>query len=218
MKTVAMMFAGESDIPVNQLGLILDNPPSADSIVVMDAALASAARQERVGMGVSREDLARNVLMALEGAAGERAAVGINARWLKTESERQGASMEVTQQVQAGIIPPDSVVVLERLGYSDSEIVRIQADQRRARGAGVLASLAAQGAQPVNDDKAAADTLRAKFDALGVAIRSGVDPEVAAKQIGLENIKFTGAVPVSLRLPTQDAKALEGGTGPGAGG
>jgi hypothetical protein len=168
MKTVAMMFAGESDIPVNQLGLILDNPPSADSIVVMEAALANTARQERVGMGVSRENLARNVLVALEGSSGEVAAAGLNARWLKTESERQGASMEISQQVTAGILPAESEVVLERLGYTEREIVRIQADQRKARGAEmaaqVLAAAQAQrqaaqqpaGEQPADDANGAA--------------------------------------------------------------
>jgi hypothetical protein len=215
MKTVAMMFAGESDIPVNQLGLILDNPPSADSIVVMDAALANTARQERVGMGVSRENLARNVLVALEGPrAGELAAAGVSARWLKTESERQGASMEISQQVTAGILPPDSEVVLERLGYTEGEIIRIKADQRRARGSLLAASIvdSAQSRTPAdatNQDKAAADTLKAKFEALGIAVRSGVDPDEAARRLGLDGIKFTGAVPVSLRLPETEASGLE---------
>jgi hypothetical protein len=163
MKTVAMMFAGESDIPVNQLGLILDNPPSADSIVVMEAALANTARQERVGMGVSRENLARNVLVALEGSSGEVAAAGLNARWLKTESERQGASMEISQQVTAGILPAESEVVLERLGYTEREIVRIQADQRKARGAEMAAQVLAaaqaqrQAAQQPAGEQPAAD-------------------------------------------------------------
>jgi hypothetical protein len=122
--------------------------------------------------------------------------------------------LELTQQVTAGVIPPDSEVVLEKLGYTEGEIVRIQADQRRARGVAGLAAALGAGGQPVeNQDKAAADTLRAKFDALGVAIRSGVDPENAAAQLGLTGLKFTGAVPVSLRLPQEDASGLEDGSG-----
>jgi hypothetical protein len=53
-----------------------------------------------------------------------------------------------------------------------------------------------------------AQDLKAKYDALGVAVRAGVDPQDAATQLGL-NVRFTGAVPVSLRLPEQDAAALE---------
>lgn len=44
---------------------------------------------------------------------------------------------------------------------------------------------------------------------MGVLIRSGVAPESAAAQVGLDNIEFTGAVPVSLRLPEADATKLE---------
>lgn len=51
--------------------------------------------------------------------------------------------------------------------------------------------------------------MKAKFEALGVAIRSGVDPENAAQLLGLNGVKFTGAMPVSLRLPEKEANALE---------
>lgn len=57
--------------------------------------------------------------------------------------------------------------------------------------------------------------LKVQFDALGVGIRAGVDPDDAATRVGLPGIKFTGAVPVSLRLPTSQADHLEG-TGGGA--
>ncbi len=51
--------------------------------------------------------------------------------------------------------------------------------------------------------------MKTKFDALGVAIRAGVDPQSAATLIGLGGVEFTGAVPVSLRVPESDAKRLE---------
>jgi hypothetical protein len=51
--------------------------------------------------------------------------------------------------------------------------------------------------------------MKERFDALGVAIRAGVDPQDAARQVGLPGIQFTGAVPVSLRLPQSEAKDLE---------
>lgn len=46
-----------------------------------------------------------------------------------------------------------------------------------------------------------ANQMKARFDALGVAIRAGVDPEDAARRVGLPGVKFTGGVPVSLRMP-----------------
>jgi hypothetical protein len=41
--------------------------------------------------------------------------------------------------------------------------------------------------------------MKATFDALGVAIRAGVEPADAARRLGLDGISFTGAMPVSLR-------------------
>lgn len=50
---------------------------------------------------------------------------------------------------------------------------------------------------------------KARADALGVLIRAGVSPDDAARRVGLDGIDFTGAVPVSLRLPEQDARVVE---------
>ena len=51
--------------------------------------------------------------------------------------------------------------------------------------------------------------VKAQADALGVLIRSGVDPAAAAERVGLGGVPFTGAVPVSLRLPEDEADGLE---------
>lgn len=47
------------------------------------------------------------------------------------------------------------------------------------------------------------------FDALGVAVRTGVDPQSALDVLGMPGVKLTGAVPVSLRLPEADSNVLE---------
>jgi hypothetical protein len=64
----------------------------------------------------------------------------------------------------------------------------------------------ATSTDPASGD--AAD-LKQRFDALGVAIRSGVDPDDAARRLGLDGVKFTGAIPVSLRPAAADARELE---------
>jgi hypothetical protein len=52
--------------------------------------------------------------------------------------------------------------------------------------------------------------VKTKADALGALIRAGVEPEDAAREVGLTDVDFTGAVPVSLRLPEAQASGLEG--------
>lgn len=50
-----------------------------------------------------------------------------------------------------------------------------------------------------------AKVLRDQFDALGVAVRTGVKPAWAATKVGLDGAEFTGAVPVTLRQSLEDA-------------
>ena len=81
---------------------------------------------------------------------------------------------------------------------------------------GALAPADASGTDTSAESEANdAKAMREKFDALGVAIRAGVDPDDAAARLGLAGIGFTGAVPTTLRMPADDATALEpvGGVG-----
>ena len=71
---------------------------------------------------------------------------------------------------------------------------------------GALSGSAPGAAQPATETAA---EMKAKFDALGAAIRSGVNPSDAAGRLGLSGLTFTGATPVSLRLPEDDAARLE---------
>jgi RES domain-containing protein len=68
-----------------------------------------------------------------------------------------------------------------------------------------------QAGDPAGAMVTAADpeTVKAQADAMGVLIRSGVEPHDAAVAVGLGQIRFTGAVPVSLRIPQADAAVLE---------
>lgn len=117
----------------------------------------------------------------------------------------------------------ESEVGLEYAGLTREQITRFHAEQRRG-GVGSLIDTLRQSAGQVPDDVAAlasqrgegaaspiedAAELKAKFDALGVAIRAGVDGDSAAAMLGLQGLKFTGATPVALRLPEAQAANLE---------
>lgn len=53
-----------------------------------------------------------------------------------------------------------------------------------------------------------AEDLRARFDALGVAIRAGVDQEQAAARLGLEGLDFPN-LPTTIRVPEREAVGIE---------
>lgn len=52
-------------------------------------------------------------------------------------------------------------------------------------------------------------SIKDRADALGVLVRAGVQPDTAAQMVGLPMAEFTGAVPVSLRVPERQAQSLE---------
>lgn len=74
--------------------------------------------------------------------------------------------------------------------------------------AGAAAAKRDQGIMP-EDLGDRTEEKKKQFDALGVGIRAGADPEYVAKEVGLPDAEFTGAIPVSLRPKEADAKTLE---------
>lgn len=114
------------------------------------------------------------------------------------------------------------------LGYSPEQIA--QDKQRRAEERLALAldltTSPASGAptgdlEPVGDADTPARAapperaesrpgeLKTAFEAVGIAVRAGIDPADAAHRLGLDGLRFTGAIPVSLRLPESEAGDLE---------
>lgn len=121
-----------------------------------------------------------------------------------TLSERYDAA---TKAQAAGV--PWETVMSEVLQFSPTKIEQMSA--QRASEALLAASLATPvgvTAAPAPAREMGAD-VKAQADAMGVLIRSGVQAEDAATRVGLAGLTFTGAVPVSLRLPETEAANLE---------
>ena len=132
--------------------------------------------------------------------------------WRDSESRSFGTVVDgITKLVAAN---PDLLEVLvdDIPGWTQQQAEAARNVIRRSQGGGVVDALrqAATG-QPDAPSQVQRDAsdLKARFDALGVAIRAGVDPDDAARRLGLEGIQFTGATPVSLRQPLDEARGLE---------
>ncbi|WP_342800981.1 phage portal protein [Nocardia sp. No.11] len=223
MRSIAMRFAGATNLSVGTLGVVTDNPSSAEAIHANKEELLIEAENAASVFGHAYCNAIRTgvqIRQRLDKAPPELAKLRVKWRDPATPS-RQAASDSVLKVVQAFPWMADSEVALEQLGWDETTIARAMADKRRAAGAGVLGKLTEAAAQraeqaaPAAAPPAAADpaeeanALKAKFDALGVAIRAGVKPEDAARRLGLDGIEFTGATPASLRLPESQAADLE---------
>lgn len=142
MRSLAAQFAGETDLPLSSLGVVSDNPSSAEAIYAAKEDLVINAQN----LNRSNAQALRNVaLMALAVAHGtdwatERDAGHGVEPMFRDEARPSVVSMSdaLLKQVQAIPWLADTSVALEMLGYAEEQRQRMQADRRRAQGRAVL--------------------------------------------------------------------------------
>lgn len=191
MRMIGALFSGASSIPPNYLGIISDsNPTSAQAIWAQEVDLVRSVEDEWPSFNRGRRALAINTLTALYGDFDPREVASLKSHWqdAKTRSPLEQGQF-VAQQVGAGNFQAGTRATLDLLPISP-DAARLHADENRRASAGGLLerALAQQSAAATATD---ASDLRTRFEALGVAIRAGVDPEDAAQRLGLAGIQFT---------------------------
>lgn len=216
LKQQAQLFSGETSIPLTSLGVSdMSNPSSADSYVASREDLIAEAEGATDDWAPGfRRAMMRALAIANDLKEIPDAWRTIDTKWRSPVYLSRAAQADAGMK-QLTAVPwlAETTVGLELLGLDEQQIKRAESDRRRASVASLTERLTAGGApaqqSPAEADTAAADAMRAKFEALGVAIRAGVKPEDAAARLGLSGIGFTGAVPTTLRLPEGDAAKLE---------
>lgn len=145
MRSLAAQFAGETDLPLSSLGVVSDNPSSAEAIYAAKEDLVIDAQN----LNRSNAQALRNVaLMALAVAHGtdwatERdAGHGIEPMF-RDEARPSVVSMSdaLLKQVQAIPWLADTDVALEMLGYNEEQRQRMQSDKKRAQADAAISSL-----------------------------------------------------------------------------
>ncbi|PFG16286.1 SPP1 Gp6-like portal protein [Propionicimonas paludicola] len=220
----AQLFAAEASIPVSSLGIGMTqaNPTSAESYLASREDLISEAEDTIDGWRSAHVRTLQNAWMIREGATTlpvELRNLQANFRDPRHESKSAAADwfLKVTTSMP-WIADTDAAVKL--IGLDETTVAQLLGERDRDKGMANLrtildsaaanpATTADQPASATDEAIAEANLMRARFDALGVAIRAGADPEDAAARVGLLGLKFTGAVPVSLRVPDNQAAALE---------
>lgn len=141
LRSIAMMFAGETSIPPSFLGIIQDNPASADAIRAAEADLVKVAERDQVIFGRAWCDVARIAVQVASGAKPDHL-VGLAAKWKDAATPtRAAAAQSVMQLVSAGVLPARSEVTYELLGYDDATIRRLMADSALERSVGRASDL-----------------------------------------------------------------------------
>lgn len=131
LRTIGAKFAGETNIPVNALGIIHDNPASDAAMHTAYLDLNADAESAHEPFGAAWVDAMR-MAVEIDGGDVEELAL-LTTKWRDPATPTKASAADaVMKLVTAGVLPPDSAVTLEQLGFDQTTIDRIMADRRRS--------------------------------------------------------------------------------------
>lgn len=145
LRSIAQMFASESSLDVGSLGIVQDNPSSAEAIRARHEELGVKIENWRSAvLGPTWKRVLAHGAMMVDGSAtlaGELAT--ISAQWGSWSAPSEVSQAQASlARVQAVPRLAETDVELERMGYTADEIKRIRSDWRRTAGREVIAGLA----------------------------------------------------------------------------
>ncbi len=149
LRSLAAMFCSETSLPLNALGIIHDNPSSAEAI---EAAERDLIIESRYAMDCFGPRLARAMVTAVQIRddldAPPTELSRLDALWRDPENPPQSAAGDfLIKTVQAMPWLADSKVPLEQLGWDATTVERAWADKRRGNVTSLLNRLTAQPVQ-----------------------------------------------------------------------
>ncbi|WP_300345490.1 phage portal protein [Nesterenkonia sp.] len=140
LRTVAMAFSGETGIPPSSLGIIHDNPASAEAIrASKHDLLIDATYQNTRVLNTAVQDIARMAWMVRENSTDlPEEAWQLSARFTDPEFRSLSARADAVVKI-AGALPDlaGSEVLLEEL-FDEDQLDRIREERRRAEALSLL--------------------------------------------------------------------------------
>jgi hypothetical protein len=142
IRQYAQLIAAETAIPSSYLGFQTDNPSSADAIRQMEARLVKRAERRQRQFGRTWSEVAKLALLVRDGSVPAEAA-NIRPIWRDASTPtRAAAADEAVKLIQAGVLTPDSDIVYNRIGLSDSDKQVIKAEKAASAATNFVADLA----------------------------------------------------------------------------
>ena len=135
MRSLAMLCASITRVPVDYMGITLSNPTSAEAMASAERRLTRIADRQNTMFGRAVKRAVRIAVQLRDGLREAPAELaGVSPVWAPTREDSDAARADAFAKV-AGLIPgyAESDVGLERLGLAREEIVRFRADRAAAR-------------------------------------------------------------------------------------
>lgn len=158
-RSYASQLNAETGIPVSSLGIVQDNPPSAEAMYAAEKDLITEANSANRVHTASLRRLAQKIVAARpHSPAAAEEARHLDVTWVNPAFTSPTTAANALVQLNA-VFPwlSESETALRFAGFSGNEISRMMAEKRRAAGSGlldrVLARREAEGtAPPVLED------------------------------------------------------------------
>lgn len=150
-RSLAAEFSAASCVPISSLGIVQDNPSSAEAIYASKEDLVIEATALNRANGYALDRVIQNMVLLRDGGSaydmGDELA-RVSTRW-RNPAMPSVVSQSDAMVKQISAIPElaQTDVALEELGYTAEQIIRIRSQIRRAQAAGVLDKLLAGRAE-----------------------------------------------------------------------
>ena len=150
MRSLAAQFSGETNIPISSLGVISDNPSSAEAIYAAKEDLIIEAESLNETNGAALKNIGRLIVAMLENKTLRE--LTTNEKNIQPRFRNPAIPSVVSQSdaiiKQISAIPwlAQSQVALEELGYTEDQIIRLESDKRKYDAQQTLAKVQNQKA------------------------------------------------------------------------
>src|SRR5699024_9240292 len=140
VRSDAAMFAGETSIPVNALGIIHDQPASDAAMLTAYLDLNKLAERAHDSFGYGWSDAMQMAMQVCDWYLPDGAAELASSSGDPSPPTRASVADAVTKEISVGILDPSKPIelatALARLAYDRVTITRTRAGRRRNESAG----------------------------------------------------------------------------------
>ena len=154
IRTVASAFSGETGIPLAALGILHDNPSSAEAMLTAERGLLiDVTNQNRVVLSTAVKDIAKLSVMVRDGLTeAPKEAWRLSAKFADPEFRSTSANADAYVKLAgANEDLKNSPVLLETV-FDEDQVERFQSERSRAQANNLLSQLLAQRAPAVEGE------------------------------------------------------------------
>lgn len=157
MRSLAAQFAGETNIPISSLGIIHDNPASAEAMRTAETYLIMEAESLNETNGEALRNIGLLVHAISQGTTIDKltdAEKSIEVKWRNPSMPSVvNQSDAIIKQVSALPWLADTEIALEELGYSKEQRIRLLSDKRKIMARASLEQARQQAAERLANDQ-----------------------------------------------------------------